>query len=524
MKSASPLFSIVTPVYNTPIGILEKTIESVVNQTFGDWEFILVDDRSPDESVRRTLRRAAADDGRIKLIERTENGGISVASNDAVNAATGEYLALLDHDDLLTTDALEVMAEAIAASPTADYLYSDEDKVFLDGARDHPFRKPDWSPERFRHQMYTCHLSVLRTSLVRELGGFDSAYDGSQDHDLVLRVTEKARRVVHVPRVLYSWRIMPGSAALSGEEKPYAWEAGRKAVQAQLDRLGIDGSVEFGNHRGHYKIRRNLGAEVKVSLVIPTRGSRGMMWGMETTFVVEAVRSCLTTTDHPNVEVVVVYDTSTPPEVLEALRDLVPADRLVLVPFAEPFNFSKKCNLGVLESTGDMVVLLNDDILAVGQGWLEQLVAPLLEKDVGITGARLLFEDRTLQHAGLAYCRGHYHQAFYRTDSYEPGPYGLLDLNRECSGVTAACCAVRRETFHEVGGLTEMLPASFNDVDFSLKVIDAGYRVLWICDIEMFHFESRSRDPVVREWENEFVDNRWGVRHRDFDPYLPEFW
>jgi O-antigen biosynthesis protein len=516
----SPLFSVVTPVYGPPVTVLREAIQSVLDQTFTDWELILVDDHSPSEDVRRVLREAATRDRRIRVVERAANGGIVAASNDAVAAASGVFFALLDHDDLLTPSALEVMARAIAQNDDVDYLYSDEDKIDANGNYCDLFRKPDWSPERLRHQMYTCHLSVLRSSLVREVGGFHEGFEGSQDHDLALRVSERARRVVHVPEVLYHWRILPGSGAVAVGEKPYAWEAGRRAVQAHLSRLGIAATTELGPRPGMYRVHRSVDPTTAVSLIIPTRGTSGSVWGERRCFVVEAVRSALGKTRITNVEVVVVYDQgATPSATLDDLAGLC-GDRYVPVPFAGEFNFSEKCNLGFLASTGDVVVLLNDDIEVVSDGWLEELIAPVIqEADVGMTGGRLHFSDMTLQHAGHRYGDGSWSHAFLGAVMDEETDFGALALNREASGATAACAALRRDVFEEVGGLTEELPKNFNDIDLSLKITRAGYRILWMTHCVLFHFESRTRERIVHEWEINTIIRRWGKPDRE--RYVP---
>lgn len=514
----TPQFSVITPVYKPPLDVLRETIESVLNQAFSDWELILVDDCSPSDDVRKLLRDASATDSRIRLIERAVNGGIVAASNDALEAGGGVFFVLLDHDDLLAPTALAVMARAITEHDDVDYLYSDEDKIDYTGQLRDPFRKPDWSPERLRHQMYTCHLSVLRASVVREVGGFREEFAGSQDHDLVLRASERARRIVHVPEVLYHWRVLPGSAALGVEEKPYAWEAGKRAVQAHLDRLGMRASAELGPRPGVYRVRRAIDLTTPVSVIVPTRGVSGKVWGEERCFVVECVRSALRKTRMTNIEVVVVYDEGTPSTALAELSRLR-GNRYVGVPFRGEFNFSQKCNLGFLASTANVIVLLNDDIEAVSDGWLEELIAPIVqEADVGMTGARLHFSDMTLQHAGHRYFDDSWSHAFLGGVIDEQSD-GALGLNREVSGTTAACAAVRREVFEEVGGLCEKLPANFNDIDLSLKIRKAGYRIVWMAHSVLFHFESCSREPSVYPWEVDTVRNRWGTSQRD--PYVP---
>ncbi len=516
----SPLFSVVTPVYEPPIYVLQEAIQSVIDQSFTDWELVLVDDRSRSDDVRQVLRTAAATDDRIRVVERAVNGGIAAATNDAIAGSSGVFLALLDHDDLLTPNALEVMARAIAEHDDVDYLYSDEDKIDPNGNYCDLFRKPDWSPERLRHQMYTCHLSVLRSALVREIDGFHEGFAGSQDHDLVLRVTERARRVVHVPEVLYHWRILPGSGAVGVEEKPYAWEAGRRAVQAHLDRLGISATSELGRHPGQYRIRRSVDPATSVSIIVPTRGTSGTVWGERRCFVVEAVRSALSKTSITNLEVVVVYDEgATPTATLAELANLC-GNRYVPVPFAGEFNFSEKCNVGFLASSGDAIVLLNDDVEVTSDGWLEELIAPVIqEPDVGMTGARLHFSDGTLQHAGHRYGDESWSHAFHGLVMDEAADFGALALNREASGATAACAALRREVFEEVGGLTEELPANFNDIDLSLKIARAGYRILWMAHSVLFHFESSTRKRIVEAWEVDTIVRRWGKPSRE--RYVP---
>ncbi|MBD3926647.1 glycosyltransferase [Nocardioides cavernae] len=501
-------------MYDPPVDVLKECIESVIAQDFHDWELIMVDDFSPTAAVPMIIGQYAQQDPRITLIERDVNGHIVAASNDGLAVAAGEFIVLLDHDDLLVPGALTQVINAVDRHDDVDYLYTDEDKVGDDGTFYGAFHKPDWSPERLRGQMYTSHLSVLRASVVREVGGFREGFDGSQDHDLVLRVTERARRVVHVSEVLYHWRAVEGSTAVDIEAKPYADDAGRRAVQEHLDRVGIDARAVAGAEPGRYTVERRLPPARSVSLVIPTMGQSAVVHGESRVLVVEAVRSALARTDHDDVEVVVVHDAPTPAYVLDQLRE-VAGDRLVLVPFDAPFNFSTKMNLGVSHASGDRVVFLNDDVEAISDGWLEQLVAPLDEDDVGLTGAKLYFSDQTVQHAGHAYYNGGYHHPFKFWTRDEVGPFGELVINREVTGVTAACAAMRREVFFAVGGFTETLPGNFNDVDLCYKVAATGLRTLFIANSELFHYESQTRVAQVAEWERLAVVGRWGTPTED---------
>jgi GT2 family glycosyltransferase len=517
------LISIVTPVYNPPLDVFAETCQSVVAQTFDDWEWILVDDKSPDPAVRTALQRLSKTDSRIRVIEREANGGIVAATNDGVGSAAGEFIAFLDNDDLLLPAALEAVARVIDERADVDYIYTDEDKLYEDGSTGEVFRKPDWSPERLRGQMYTSHLSVIRSSLVREVGGLRAGFDGSQDHDLVLRISERARAIHHIPKVLYRWRVIPGSTAGDANAKPYAWEAGLKAVTEHVARVGIKATVDKGQVPGTYSIRREPDFTTPTSVIIPTRGTIGVVRGEPRVFVIEMVRSLLADSRHSNLEIVVVYDFGTPEAVIAELTD-IGRERITLVEFVEDFNFSRKCNIGALHARGDVLVFMNDDMETYSAGAIENLIAPLREDGVGMTGARLLFEDTTHQHAGLTYGGGDIAHGHYRNPRDSPGYFAALLVNREVSGLTGACVAIRRETFEAVGGFTERLPLNFNDVDFSLKVRFLGLRLLWLEAVTLFHFESVSRSTVVTEAEIQFMISRWGNFRRIRDPYALPAW
>lgn len=509
--------SLVTAVYDPPLEALEDTIASVLAQTWSDWEWILVDDRSPDEAVRVRLERLAVQEPRVTVIERASNGGIVAASNDAVQCARGEWIALLDHDDVLVPHALATALAAIdeADSPAAavDYCYSDQDRMSADGRLHAAYRKPDWSPERLRHHMYTTHFSLLRRAQVLEVGGFRLGYDGSQDHDLVLRVTERARGVVHVPEVLYHWREVAGSSAADSEAKPWAWDAGVRAVQDHLDRVGVPATAAKGASPGHYLVRREPDLDSPVSIVIPTRGSSSVVWGSERLLVRECVRTVRARSRHRALEFVVVYDTATPPAVLDELRLLgqdVDDLRLQLVEYDKPFNFSEKCNLGALHAAHDTLLFLNDDMEAASDGLVEQLIAPLREPGVGMTGARLLFETTRVQHGGVSFGSGTVAPMYHGASGSATGLHGELQMNREVTALTGACVAMRRDTFLEVGGFSEAFPMNYNDVDLSLKVARLGLRRLWLHECVLFHFESLTRSPEVHEDEKDRIQRRWG--------------
>ena len=349
-------FSIVTPVHNPPADALAAMLASVQAQTNGDWEHCIVDDGSTDPSVRTAL--GAITDPRVRVAHRDEAGGIVAASNDALAMATGEFVALLDHDDVLHPDALAHMAAAI--TDDVDYLYSDEDKIDAEGRHYDLFLKPDWSPERMQVQMYTCHLSVLRRSVVEQVGGFRVGFDGSQDWDLVLRVSEVARRIVHVRETLYHWRAVAASAAADPDAKPYAAIAAHRAVNEHLERIGFEGEALPDPEGGVFRIRPRLREQPMVSIVIPTAGGIRPIHGVPEIMVVHCVQSIVERSTYPDYEIVVVADRAMS-DTARAQLDAVGAGRVRVVDYPLPFNFSDKVNRGALHARGDLLLLLNDD-------------------------------------------------------------------------------------------------------------------------------------------------------------------
>jgi len=507
---AAPRFSVVTPVYNTPADVLWAMLESVHTQTYEGWELCLVDDASTEPHVRQMLERADGEDPRVRVRFREENGGIVAASNDALEMAEGEFVALLDHDDELHPDALAHVHEALLATPEADYVYTDEDKIDVHGHHSGPFFKPDWSPERMRTQMYTCHLSVLRRSLVEEVGGFDPEFEGSQDWDLVLKVTERARRVLHVPRILYHWRMIETSAAGGGEAaKPWAFEAGKRAVQAHCERIGLQARVERDPaDAGVYHLEPELREQPLVSIVIPTCGTVREVRYEPVVLVEHCVRSIVERSTYENYEIVVVTDEDTPRNVLEALRE-IGGERVRLVPYDRPFSFSAKINLGAVRSRGEHLLLLNDDMEVVTPNWLERMVMYSSLPEIGAVGGRLLWEDGRLQHVVVRFhdgLPGH----LYRGYAGDFKGYGNnVRVAQNSLAVTGACLMTRRERFEEVGGLSTIFPVNYNDIDYCLKLYAQGRRVVYDPDLVLYHFESSSRTTEVEEWEKDRLKGRW---------------
>jgi GT2 family glycosyltransferase len=506
-----PRFSIVTPVYETPADVLRAMLKSVRAQSYGDWELCLVDDASTQPHIAEMLEAAQRGDSRIRVLHRESNGGIVAASNDALAMAQGEFIALLDHDDKLHPDALALVDEAIQANPVADYVYTDEDKIDRAGRHLGPFFKPDWSPERMRTQMYTCHLSVLRRSLVEEVGGFEPEFEGSQDWDLVLRVTEKAKRVIHVPRVLYHWRTLESSAAGGGEEaKPWAFEAGTRAIQAHLDRTGISAAASRDTeHPGVYRLEPRLARKPKVSIVIPTGGTGREVRYEPVVLVEHCVQSIVERSTYEDYEIVCVVDATTGADALERLAELC-GERLRIVSFEEPFNFSGKINRGAVHSNGELLLLLNDDMEVVTPDWIERLVMYAGLPGVGAVGGCLLWEDGRIQHAGIVFENAGYPGHIYRGYAREWNGYSNNVLvAQNYLAVTGACMMTGRETFERVGGFSTTFPVNYNDVDYCLKLVSEGERIVYDPDTVLYHFESSSRSTDVEDWEKDQLRARW---------------
>ncbi|MEY4941432.1 MAG: hypothetical protein RIQ93_3167, partial [Verrucomicrobiota bacterium] len=544
--TTKPLISVIMPVYNTPERWLVKAVQSVQAQVYPNWELCLADDASPQPHVRPLLEKFAAADPRIKITFREKNGHISAASNSALQLATGDFVALLDHDDELSPHALHEVVALLNTHPETDVIYSDEDKIDEEGHRHEPYFKPDWLPDLFHGQNYLSHLTVYRAALVRDAGGFRAGYEGSQDWDLALRVIGRLQdcgRIRHIPKVLYHWRAIPGSTALMLSEKNYPLEAARRALTDYFSARGE--KIALHHVPGdHWRVQYALPAEPPlVSLIIPTRnGLRFLQRGIE---------SILEKTTYPNYEIIVVDNGSDDPAALAYLDSLAqganpllasvvadaarategPLHRAVRVlRYDAPFNFSAINNFAVAQATGELVGLLNNDLEVITPSWLEEMASQALRPGIGCVGALLYYPNDTVQHAGvivgLGGVAGH---AFRDNARGSEGKFNRGRLAQNYSAVTAACLVVRRKIYQEVGGLDEThLTIAFNDVDFCLKVQAAGYRNLWTPFAELYHHESVSRGaedtPEKHERfrrEVEIMLQRWPAVIRHDPAYNP---
>lgn len=487
--SYKPIFSILVPVYNVDERWLRSCLDSVRGQVYPHWELCIADDTSTDHRVREVLTEYAAKDARIKVVYREKNGHISAASNSALELATGEYIGLLDNDDVLTADALYENALLLNQHPDADMIYSDEDKIGEDGVRHSPFFKPDWSPDNLLGQMYTCHFGVYRTSIVRQQGGFRLGFEGSQDHDLALRVTETTDKVYHIPKILYHWRTVAESTAANAGAKGYATIAGVKAVREALERRGEGGCVEaLEKFPGHYVVHFPVKGQPLISIVIPTR-DRARLLG-------RCLETIFSETTYTNYEVLVVDNGSVKPETLQLFakwQQLEPK-RFRVLHMDIPFNYSRLNNQAVQQARGELLVLLNNDVEIITPNWLEEMAGQALRPSIGAVGAKLLYADQTIQHAGVIIGVGgvgdHTHRG---RGSEEPGYFGRLIIVSDYAAVTGACLMVKKELFDQVGGLEEKLTVAFNDVDFCLKLLAEGYYNVVLPQVKLYHFESKSR-------------------------------
>jgi glycosyltransferase involved in cell wall biosynthesis len=519
-----PLISIVIPVYNPPLGMLKEAIQSVQNQLYPNWELCIADDASTDKSVRELLNVCADKDTRIKIVFRDRNGHISAASNSALELASGEFIALLDNDDLLPEHALFWVVQAIADHPDVGLIYSDEDKIDQSGRRYAPYFKADWNPDLFLSHNMICHLGVYRADLVKKLGGFREGYEGAQDYDLALRCSEQLtpHQIVHIPRVLYHWRSHPGSTAQAGSEKSYALLAGERALNDHFARVSVSAKaelLEFGMYRARYD---SPTPAPLVSLIIPTRNGLHL--------IKQCVESILAKTTYKNYEILIIDNNSDDPQTLEHFASLVSNSRIRVLRDERPFNYSALNNAAVMHARGEYLGLINNDIEVIAPQWLDEMVSLAAQSGVGAVGARLWYPNDTLQHGGcitgVGGVAGHSHKHLPKGHF---GYFARAQLIQTLSVVTAACLVIKKNIYQEVGGLDEInLKVAFNDVDFCLRVREAGYRNVWTPYAELYHHESATRgyeDTPEKQlrFRDELlcIQKRWGETLLNDPAYSP---
>lgn len=514
-------FSVLVPLYNTPESFLKAMIESVQAQTYRNWELCLADGSDKDNSfVGEICKKYAGKDERIKYEKLERNLGISENTNACIRMATGEYIALFDHDDLLHPSALYEVTRAICEHG-ADFIYTDEN-TFSEEPRDayNPHFKPDFSPDTLRSYNYICHLSVFSRELLDSVGYFRSEYDGSQDYDLILRLTEKAKRVFHIRKILYYWRAHKNSVAQDVGAKPYTVTAAKKALAAHLSRCGLKGEVLDSSVPTTYHIKYEIDGNPLISVIIPNKD--------HTDDLDICLKSLYEKSSYKNFEVIIVENNSTEKETFEYYEALTQKHgNIKIVTWDGNFNYSAINNLGVSYAKGEFILLLNNDVEIINGSCLEEMLMFAQRKDVGAVGAKLYYSDDTVQHAGvilgLGGTAGHAHKHFGRS---HPGYMARASIAQNLSACTAACLMMRRDVFDEVGGLDESFEVAFNDVDLCMKIRKKGYLVVFTPYAELYHYESKSRgnDSTPEKLERfrgeiDRFKEKWQKQLDDGDPY-----
>ena len=497
-----PLVSIVMPVHNTPVRYLRAAVESVREQVYDRWQLCIADDCSQRADTLLYLDELRGD-ARISVTKLDRRLGIAGASNAALSEANGDFVALLDHDDTLTRDALFRIVEALNATPEALVLYSDEDKIDDAGVRSDPFFKPGWSPDLLTSMNYVAHLLVVQKPLLDQVGGFRLGFDGSQDHDLVLRLTEQTDAVVHVPKQLYSWRKALGSSATAAGAKSYAHEAGKRALADALERRGLRGEVLDGVAPGRYRVRYDIRSDYKVAIIIPTRNRIDLLRRC-----VESVTSLTTYSNH---EIVVVDNDSDDRETLEYLRGAFPGR---VIDHPEEFNYSAMMNRAANQVDADGLLFLNNDTQVISPEWLAAMVEHAQRDSVGAVGARLIYPSGQVQHEGVIVGLGG------SAGNVDHGGYFDLGVSiRNCSAVTAACMLVPRDAFDKVGGFEERLGVAFNDVDLCLRMGQEGLSIIYTPYALLYHHEGATRGRLHPVADERFFRERWGEPGTFVDPF-----
>lgn len=513
-----PVFSVVVPVYHTPELFLRPMIECVINQTYPYLELCIADGSSTGE-VEKIIGEYQAKDGRIKYRRLKENQGISGNTNQAMKMAEGDYVCLLDHDDLLEEDALFQVASLLEREPEAEVIYTDEDKIDEAGKEYfQPHFKPDFNLDLLRSNNYICHLLVVKRTLREKVGEIDSNYDGAQDYDFIFRCIEQAEKICHVPRVLYHWRVHKASTADNPMSKGYTVDAGKRAIEAHLERMGEQAEVIPGKDLGFYRVKYQLRGTPLVSILIPNKDQHEMLQ--------ECIASIANKSTYKNYEIIIIENNSTKPETFAFYDSLKDRENVKIVVWRGSFNYAAINNYGARYAKGEYLLLLNNDITVITPDWIQELAANCQRSQVGAVGARLYFPDDTIQHAGIvAGIGGSAGALFVGMKRNYTGYMHRAVLQQNLSAVTAACMMVKTEVFEQVGCFDEKLAVAFNDVELCLSIRAAGYLIVYNPQVEMYHGESKTRgyedteEKKARfEWERDYLIEKWPSYWQQGDP------
>lgn len=516
-----PKISIIVPAYKTPEAFLRQLMDSLLAQTYANWELCIANASPEDASMEYVLKEYAKKDSRILWKKLEENKGIAENTNEAFAMATGEFAGLLDHDDLLAPNALYEVAKALETEPDIDVLYTDEDKVRGDEVLEHfqPNLKPDFNIDLLRSNNYICHFFVVRKSLLEKTGGFRREYDGAQDYDFIFRCTQAAGKIHHIPEILYHWRTHQSSTADNPESKLYAFEAGKRAIEENLRQNGLIGEVSHTKDYGFYRVKYPVQGEPLVSIIIPNKDAKEDLE--------KCIQSILEKSSYTNYEILIVENNSTGEEIFSYYKELSGNSKIRLLRWKREFNYSAINNYGAKKAKGDYLLFLNNDTEVISPDWIEEMLGFCQRPDTGIVGARLYFGNNTIQHAGtvigIGGIAGHMFTDMPRERS---GYMHKAAIIQDLSAVTAACMMVKRQVFEEVQGFEEQLSVAFNDVDFCLRVREKQYLVVYDPYVELYHYESKSRGAEdskekVRRFQSEieFMRCRWEALLKKGDPY-----
>lgn len=483
----SPLISIAVPAYHTPVEFLRQMIESLIFQTYSNWELCIVNASPDNEEMQKVLAEYSAGDSRVRFCNLKENLGIAENTNRAFAMAKGEFVGLLDHDDLLAPNALYEIVKILQDHPQADALYTDEDKVTTElDEHFQPHLKPDFNLDLLRSNNYICHFFVVRKSIVEKAGGFRKEFDGAQDYDFIFRCTENAGEVLHVPEILYHWRTHKASTADNPASKMYAFEAGKRAIEAHLERTGTKGEVSHTQDLGFYRVKYPVQGKPLVSVIIPNKDEK------------ETLQTCLEmlekNTGYQNFEIIIVENNSTTDEIFRYYKELSGNRKIHLLRWGKEFNYSAINNFAVAHAKGEYLLFLNNDVKSINPDWLEEMLGVCQRPEVGGVGAKLIYPDNTIQHAGcvigMGGIAGH---MFVDMPADRTGYLHKASLLQDMSAVTAACLLMKKEVFEQAGGFTEELAVAFNDVDLCLKVRKNGYLIVYDPYAKLYHMESKTR-------------------------------
>lgn len=516
----APLISIAVPAYQTPVEFLKQMIESLISQTYTGWELCIANASPDNEEMQRVLADYSAKDVRVRFCNLKENLGIAENTNCAFAMAKGEFMGLLDHDDLLAPNALYEIVNALQDHPQADALYTDEDKVTTDlDEHFQPHLKPDFNLDLLRSNNYICHFFVVRRSIVEKAGGFRKEFDGAQDYDFIFRCTENAREVLHVPEILYHWRTHKASTADNPASKMYAFEAGKRAIEAHLERTGTKGTVSHTQDLGFYRVKYPVQGEPLVSVIIPNKDEK------------ETLQTCLESlkknTSYQNFEIIIIENNSTTGEIFKYYKELSGDQQIHLLRWGKEFNYSAINNFGVAHARGEYLLFLNNDVKSIEPDWMEEMLGVCQRPEVGGVGAKLIYPDNTIQHAGcvigMGGIAGH---MFVDMPADRTGYLHKASLLQDMSAVTAACLMMKKEVFEQAGGFTEELAVAFNDVDLCLKVRKNNHLIVYDPYAKLYHMESKTRgaedskEKVRRfQTEIEYMRCHWMDILKNGDPY-----